>query len=306
MANIYTPYDLSIKTIIGDTAILKWDVHNAIEFKSGTKYNVYTSPDDGAYTLLATVVRTEAAVPLSPQNAFVKISSLAPMLGESDKSAALAIKGPVTLAEYKEATPVGVDELGKSRYLKIDANGTLAVSDAGIAAALAGVSTASKQDAQIALLAEIRSFFLPGLAKESKQDETIARLVDVADWLAQINNNTKIGNLVVSEADMISVGPVGAKITLPFWAKAKIEQITAIHESGTATKFTVRVWRKKTASQTRDMLAEFDSYNSPRLDVIKIIPYINLDGIDEVTIQVLPDNGTSNNFYVRIAGSLAF
>lgn len=306
MANIYTPYDLSIKVIIGDTAIVKWDVHNVVEFKAGTKYNVYTSPNDGTYTLLATVVRTEAAVPLSPQNAFVKISSTTPILGESDKSVALKIDGPATLAEYKEATPVGVDELGKSRYLRIGADGALAVADTSISEALADVSTATKQDAQIALLAEIRSFFLPGLAKESKQDATIARLVDVADWLAQINNNTKTGNLTVSEADIVSVGPAGSKITLPFWTKAKIEQVTVIHESGTATKFTVRVWRKKLSSQARDILAEFESYNSPRLDVIKIIPYINLDGVDEVTVQILPDNGTSNNFYVRIAGCLAF
>ncbi len=304
--NIYVPYALEVKNILGDTVIVTWDVHNAVEFKTGTKYNIYTSSDDTIYLLLATVNRREAAVPLNNANAFVKVSCVAPMLGESAQSTALEIKGPVTLAEYKEATPVGVDELGKSRYLKITPDGKLEVRAEFTDTLLTGVSTEAKQDVNIALLSEIRNYFIPGLAKEAKQNTMITRLVEIADWLAQINNNTKIGNLIASEADLVSVGPSGMKITLPFWARAKVEQVTVLHESGAASKFVVRVWRKKISSDARHLLAEFESYNSPRLDVIKTIPYINLDGADEITIQVLPDNGTSNNFYVRISGSLAF
>lgn len=306
MPNYYPPTNLSIKNILGDTAIITWDVHNAIEFKAGTKYNIYVSGDDSVYTLLSTVNRIEAAVPLKDSNRFVKVTSVTPMLGESDKSSALQIKSPVTLAEYKEATPVGVDILGKSRYLSVDEQGRLKVSDTGISNALIGVSTEAKQDVNIALLSEIRDYFSPGLAKENKQDIAIMRLVEMRDIIAQINTNTQVGNLKISETLLTSVTPIGKKITLPFWSRAKLEQVTCLHEGGAATKFVMRVWRRKTSTSQREILAEFESYNNPRLDVIRSIPYINLDGTDEITIEVLPDNGTSNDFYVRIAGSLAF
>jgi len=146
----------------------------------------------------------------------------------------------------------------------------------------------------------------PGAAKESKQDDIILRLIDQADILAEIRTNTQVGNLKISDVVAAGVGLSGVKVTLPFWARANIRQITAILESGSALNFHINVWRLKLGSSERDIIAKFNSYEENRLDVIKAIPYINLDALEEITLEIIPDAGINNIFYVRIAGELAF
>jgi len=302
MANNFVPFDLKIKNILGDTAIISWDVHNAIEFKPGTKYNIYVSADDLSYNLLKTAVRTETTVALSAANKFIKISSLHASFGESALSQALGIATPETLAEYKEITPIATDELGKSRALKINSlTGRLEV-DAFLSSAIiaeintVGLSTEAKQDATLINLADLNA----------KQDAALLYQQTQIDLLTEIKLSVAADNLISTEAVAEPVSVAGTKITLPFAKKAKILQVTLLHEFGTATAFSVNIWRKKISSSDRDILARFDSYDlTGRLDVIKAIPYISLDNADEITLQILPNNGTSNRFFVRVAGSLA-
>jgi len=304
MANSYIPFDLKIKNILGDTAIITWDVSNVIEFKAGTKYRVYTSPDGAVYTLNQTVSRTEAAVHLSNDNAYVRIASHTPTLGESNQSAPIIITDPLTLAKYVDPTPVAVDADGKTRVLQLGDGSKLEVRAELTDNILVNMS-GQAQD-QVDLLTEIAAHLAPGAAKESKQDDIILRLVETGDLLTEIRNNTQIGNLRVEETALTAVGLSGMKITLPFWERANIRQTTVLHESGDAVSFVVKIWRRKISSTERDVLARFESYEEDRLDVIKAIPYINLDSLEEITLEIIPNVGTNNNFYVRIAGSLTY
>ena len=310
MPNFYPPTNLKIKLVIGDSVVITWDVHNAIEFKAGTKYRIYGPPDNtpGSYALISEVRRPEASIAKIPENTYVRVTTHTPVLGESDPCAPLQIAGPVTLAETKEPIPVAVDTEGRSRNLLVDPEtGAVRVLADINTTATSGLATSPKQDEQTALLTLIRDYLAPGLAKENKQDEIINRLVEQITILDNIDVNTQVGNLIISETEITSVAaPNGTKITLPFFKRAKIEQITVLHEFGTAVNFEVKIWRKKISSSEREVLAKFNSYEENRLDVIRQIPYINLDGLDEVTIQIIPDAGTSNQFYVRISGSLAY
>ncbi len=306
MPNLFVPSNLRITDVLGDSAVIAWDISNAVKSRPGVRFRVYTSADGVAFTLFDSYIRQEASVPLKSASKFVKVSSYTPTLGESDKSAVLEIRGPETLAQYETPTPVAVDEAGKSRYLKTTSDGKLEVKAEFTDLILSGVSTEAKQDAVISLLTDLKSYSSPGLAKEAKQDSILLQLISQSNTLSEIRANTEVGNLTISETEMLSVTPAGSKATVLFPSRANIRQITVIQEFGIAESFSVRIWRKKVSASDRDILAKFDSYQENRLDVIKTIPYINLDGTDEITIQVIPDNGTSNNFYVRISGELAY
>ena len=308
MANTYTPYDLKIKAVLGDTVIITWDVHNAVQHKAGTKYNIYTSASGAAssFVLLKKSVRTENSVPLTDDNRFIRISCVAPVLGESDRSASLEIIGPNTLSDL-EAQPVAVDGNNKSRNLLVDSEtGKLEVETEIDAASLVGLSTEAKQDAQIALLTAIHNNTAPGLAKETKQDTAIVNQIAQLDLLHGIKDNTEVGNIRIEDGELLSVGPTGKKIALPFYKIARIKQVTVLHEFGADTEFIVRVWNKNPATSERNVLMELPSYGERRVDIIKTVPYINQDNAEEITIEVIPENGTSNNFFVRVSGSLAY
>lgn len=302
MANSFVPFDLKLKAILGDTAVITWDVHNLIEFKKGTRYKVYISPDDSAYTFLRDTPRTETAIAINSSTKFVKVSSYHQTLGESQLSTAIKFDSPETLTEFKDVTPVATDGSGKSRALKIDAEtGRLDVNafiNEEVLARLSteGLATEAKQDAQNAALTSIIT----------KQNSALINQQTQIDLLAELRASNAAGTLISSETVIEPVGTLGIKVTLPFYAKADIKQVTLLHEFGTATSFTLKIWRKKVSSSERDVLARFDSYDANgRLDIIKNIPYINLDNTDEITLQILPDNGTSNRFFLRVSGSLA-
>ncbi len=304
MSNNYPPSNLKIKNILGDTAVITWDVSNVIEFKAGTKYKIYTSPNGADYVLSQTVPRVEAAVPLSLETAYIRVTSHTPMLGESNQSAPLIIIDPLTLSKYVDPTSVAVDSEGKTRALQLGDESKLEVR-AELTDNLLGNLSGQGQE-QIDILSNIEALLSPGAAKESKQDDIILRLVEAEDLLTEIRDNTQIGNLKVSEIELLAVGPGGVKATMPFWESANIRQTTVLQEAGDASSFTVKIWRRKISSTERDVLAKFDSYDENRLDVIKSIPYINLDELEEITLEIIPNIGSNNNFYVRIAGSLTY
>lgn len=303
MANNYPPYSLEKKVVLGDGVIITWEIHNAIEFRKDVRYNVYTSPDGNVYSLLKTVVRREASIPLTSSNSFIRVSSVVPVLGESSQSVAYRIKGPMTTSSPEASIVVAVDSAGEPRFLKTDDGGRLVVSaDVKLAELKTTIETVLAKEASqqeiVAEIVETKASLGLQLSKEFKQDLMI-------DLLSELKANSQAGQLKINESTMDSVGTIGQKITFGFYKRAIIHQITAIHEFGSASNFVVRIWCKKGSSSERDILAKFYSYGETRLDVVKTISYINMDELDEITLEIIPDLGTSNDFFIRVSGSLA-
>ena len=163
---------------------------------------------------------------------------------------------------------------------------------------------------------------LTALSTEAKQDDIITltqaiqdrigdiispatgTILELMDQIRQdIQGVSTRPYIVESETALSGVTPTGSMITLPWVAKSLIEKVTVFKESGIADSFRVEILRHPTVTE-RNTIFRWDVFprEMPRLDLLNAFPYVNLSGLDEIYVRVIPDNGTSNNFYARISG----
>lgn len=317
MANIYTPYNLKIHSLIGDTIVLTWDVSTIIKKKPGVKYRLYGSNNNGAtYVFLKECVRlTEEVARDYSQYA---VSSYHPDLGESNKSIPIDLPNPKLYAG-QEIIPVAVDPEGRSTAIPIGSSGGVIIEgnlnttlDADHLADAIGnkrlsqdPSTKAKQDEIINAVNEVKDS-INGLITQSASNNT-----EIKDKLTSIENKIIETSTVLLRAETTITGVTiaGAKVTLPWNVKSFINQITVIKLSGVATKFKVEIHNQSlnVAEQNKVIIADSDhGYNPERLDFIHRVAYINLDGNNEIIVKVIPDSGANNQFFIAINGEKAF
>lgn len=114
--------------------------------------------------------------------------------------------------------------------------------------------------------------------------------------------------IIRESGEINGAGPGGVFLYLPWEIKSEINQVTVIKEGGSCLDYTVEIYNKKFSTSNRDMVIQAklsESYSSDRLDFIHQVPYINMDGNPEIIIRIIPDNGTSNSFYVVLNGKKA-
>jgi hypothetical protein len=146
---------------------------------------------------------------------------------------------------------------------------------------------------------------------KSAIDDTNSKLEDVKDKLDTINANVQNSNLTSllrADTTISSVTPAGVLVVLPWKKRSIIHQITILKESGSATKWSVEIINKAPPTTERNVIcrvASYEVYDPNRLDVLRSIPYVNLDNADELRIKVYPDVGTSNQFAVIVSGEQA-
>lgn len=137
-------------------------------------------------------------------------------------------------------------------------------------------------------------------AVQSKLDALQAELESVN---TNVQNNFK--QLLGGEAELTGVGTAGSQIVLPWSVRSIINKVLVLQEGGAATDFTVEIYNKATGLTERNVVIRSkcsDGFSPTRLDFTHVVPYINLDGNDSVVVKVIPNAGTSNNFFVSIHG----
>ena len=275
MANIYIPTNVRVSNYITGSLLLDWDVSPVIEKNRKARYKVWGSGDEGAtWELLAeNVIRSEASVKSGSD--WLAVSSIHPTLGESAKSEPLKLLSTESSADVRKRVAVGIDVDGNFHYLKVDDKGGLVLGE--------GASI---------------TIDTTGLALEAKQDDTITAIQTLQASVSAAP--------MFEEGALLNVGAAGLTLTLPWSKLSYIHQVMVLQETGSATEFEVQVLATATATSEKDIITKMYSYNQPRLDILGTIPYINKSGLDEIYIKILPNSGTSNNYFVRISGRLAF
>ena len=107
------------------------------------------------------------------------------------------------------------------------------------------------------------------------------------------------------EIEITNVDSLGLKFTLPWNAKSILTQVTVLHEAGSATDFAVEVWNKSPSTSERNVVFRAhlsEGFSTTRLDFTHVVSYINLDDDDLIIVKIIPNAGTSNNFFVSING----
>jgi len=122
----------------------------------------------------------------------------------------------------------------------------------------------------------------------------------------QVANSSK---LIREEAVLTNVSTIANRTATLSWSKESlVHQITVIKEAGDATTWTVEVLNKSGTVTARNIVyceAAYPVYDPNRFDLLKTMPYINIDGNDSIIVRVTPDTGTNNQFYVAVSGEKA-
>lgn len=281
MANSYIPTNVRSANVLSGSITLDWDISIVMEKKSGTKYNVWGSNDDGVTwdLILQVAIRSEATIPNTYN--WLTVSSIHPTLGESARAMPLKLISASSTADVNKRSAVGIDTDGNFHYLKVASDGGLILGE--------GIDI---------------SIDTTDLAKEVKQDAAIVVLNEIRDELTAVNISLDTTPDFIEDV-LLSVGPTGAVLTLPWKDRGTIYQTLILQEAGAATDFEVQVLASASATSERDIIIKMRSIGSPRLDILSRIPYINKSGLDELYIKIIPNTGTSNNYFVRVAGRIA-
>jgi hypothetical protein len=115
-------------------------------------------------------------------------------------------------------------------------------------------------------------------------------------------NSSKI---LRSEAILTNVSPSGAIATLTWEKSSLVHQVTVIKEYGDAVNWTVEILNKALPITQRNVIywePSYSTYSPNRFDLLKTMPYINIDGNASILVRITPDAGTSNQFYVAVSG----
>lgn len=144
----------------------------------------------------------------------------------------------------------------------------------------------------------------------SNFSSTLAEITSLKDEVTAIKQYLNEGAPVLlrAEATVMNVSTAGTTTILPWNIRSIIKQVTVILESGSATDFTVLICSKNFSASERDIVIRqslSNSYSQNRLDFIHSVPYINMQGNNELIVKIVPNQGTSNNFYVVINGEKA-
>lgn len=144
----------------------------------------------------------------------------------------------------------------------------------------------------------------------SNFSSTLSELIALRNEVSAIRQTIDEGAPVLlrAESTLSNVGTAGTTVALPWNIKSIIKQVTVIHESGSATDFTVMIFNRNYSAAERDVVIRetlSNSYSQNRLDFIHSVPYINMQGNDELIVKIVPNQGTSNIFYVVINGEKA-
>jgi len=271
MANTYTPTNVRVEGVLSGSISIDWDMSSVMEKNRQAKYKVWGSNDDGVtWDLISTVIRRSEAT-ITNDYDWISVSSVHPTLGESAKSTPLKLIAASSAADVNLRSAVGIDEDGQFHYLKVSSDGGLILGE--------GIDI---------------SIDTTDLGKEAKQDDMISLLAQIQLDLARIP--------AFKEGELTSVTPAGSTLTVGWTKSAMIDQVLVIQEAGAATNFEVAVLAKLNPASERDIITKMVSNGSLRLDILGSIPYINRDGLDEMYIRIIPDSGTSNNYFVRVAG----
>ena len=269
MANPYIPTNVINTSHISGSIILDWDVSPMIERNSKCYYRIFGSNDEGVtWDLVADhVARSETAI--DNLWSWVAVSSVHPSLGESAKSVPLKILSQESLAGSEKRSAVGIDEDGNFHYLKVSTEG--------------GLLLGNSIEVDVSLI-----------AKEAKQDDIIDILNTISNSVDEIPE--------FAEDVLTSVTPAGAVLTLPWSKRSLIYQILVIQEAGSATEFIVELINNATATSERDVISRMVSYGSLRMDMLGTFPFKNKNNLEEAYIRIIPNAGTSNNYFVRLSG----
>ncbi len=140
--------------------------------------------------------------------------------------------------------------------------------------------------------------------------DVITNLDDIAEAVSNIEATLASGVsvLIRADAELTGVTTAGTVVTLPWSRVSIIKQITVILEAGSATDFILEIWNRTLSTSERNVVVRESlsgSYSPNRLDFIHSIPYINVQGNNELIVRVIPNNGTSNSFYIVINGEKA-
>ena len=281
MANIYIPTNVRSANMLSGSISIDWDVSQVMEKHLGSKYNVWGSNDDGVtWDLIILVVRRSEATFPNKYN-WLSVSSIHPTLGESAKSIPLTILSADSVADVNKRTAVGVDANGEFHYLKVDDDGGLIIGEG------------------LNILIDTED-----LAKEPQQDEMLVNQASMLAIMTQMQIEADPAPDFI-ETTLLNVTPIGAVVTLPWKVRGTIDQVLVLQEAGAAANFEVQILATATTTAERDIITKMYSHGSLRLDILGAIPYINKSGLDELYIKIIPDAGTSNNYFVRIAGRIA-
>lgn len=137
------------------------------------------------------------------------------------------------------------------------------------------------------------------------------KLEDVKTKLDTLNlsvQDSNLTSLIRADTTLTNVSPAGALAILPWKRRSIVHQITVLKEGGAATRWFIEIINKAYPITERNVVCRLTSYESvdpDRTDILRTVPYVNLDNADEIRIRIVPDNGTSNQFAVIVAGETA-
>lgn len=294
-ANVFKPYDLKIKDIVGNTIIVCWEMDNTVEFKKGVYYNVYTSDDGTTFNFLAIANTKMFNIPMRAVPYYVAVTSVLPTSGESDKADALFITKTIGTMDSQDSTAIAITPSGEPIRLKTLADGTVVVALNGASiGGGSGISTEAKQDSLLAAL---------NLIKDGNHADLSSLLVAISG-LNETMNTASMEKLLLSEATASGVTPSSALIALPWKKKSLVHKITVIKESGSASQWLVEILNTNVTPEEKNIVLRDASvnYSGMRMDLLQTVPFINVLDLDFIYVRLTPDAGSDNVFYLNISG----
>jgi len=156
MPNTHIPYDLKTKDLMAKSVQVTWDVHNTIEFMSGTTYDVVVSTDGGVtHGAPISTGRRDIVLPLLSTEFHFAVRSVSPVLGISLYSPFCLVKHKIGSTDAQNPGTIAVSESGSPSKLIVDASGALKI---GGTVSVNGMSDVATEVTLSGVLLEVQSF----------------------------------------------------------------------------------------------------------------------------------------------------
>lgn len=185
--------------------------------------------------------------------------------------------------------------------LSINPNGSV---DVNLVSHSMDLATATKQEDLKTQFTDLLSRIGQGAVPDP--DTVLQKLNELSAKLDLLITSSELSaSPIIIEAETVatSVTPIGTVVTLPWFQKSLIQKMTVLLESGATPDYRFEILRSPVVTE-RNIIVRHDvkSPDIPRFDLLQTVPMVNLLGLSELYVRVVPSVGTSNNFFISISG----